>query len=78
MRGYGYATIEFGNCASSGAVQLFLKGQMIEYLSGKGKMKVDFYFCDGDHLTFREINAGIILFSDFQYSCESEYLVFPT
>ena len=71
LKGYGSATLEFGNCASSGTVQVFLKGKMIESLSGYGKKKIEFDFSDGDNLILDELNEGIILFSDFQYNCET-------
>ena len=75
LKGYGSATLEFGNCASSGKVQVFIKGKMIASLSDNDKKKIEFDFCDGDNLMLQEVNGGIILFSDFKYSCESEYLV---
>ena len=69
LKGYGTATLEFGNCASSGNVQVFIKGKMVASLSGNGKKKIEFNFCDGDNLMLLEVNGGIILFSDFQYDC---------
>lgn len=42
---------------------------MIDSLSGYGKKKIEFDFCDGDNLMLLEVNEGIILFSDFQYDC---------
>ena len=69
LKGYGSANLEFGNCASSGTVQVFIKGKMIASLSGNGKKKIGFDFCDGDNLMLLEVNGGIILFSDFQYDC---------
>ena len=68
LKGYGSATLEFGNCAS-GTVQVFIKGKMIDSISGNGKKKIEFDFCDGDNLMLQEVNGGIILFSDFQYDC---------
>ena len=50
---------------------MFLEGNMIESFSGKGKKKIEFDFWDGDILMFREVGNGIILFSDFQYNCET-------
>ena len=69
LKGYGSATLEFGNWAFSGTVQVFIKGKMIASLSGNGKKKIEFDFCDGDNLMLLEVNGGIILFSDFQYDC---------
>ena len=68
LKGYGSATLEFGNCAS-GTVQLFIKGKMIDSISGNGKKKIEFDFCDGDNLMLQHVNGGIILFNDFQYDC---------
>ena len=69
LKGYGSATLEFGNCASSGMVQVFIKGKMVASLSGNGKKKIEFDFCEGDNLMLLEVNEGMILFSDFQYDC---------
>ena len=69
LNGYGSATLEFGNCASFGTVQVFIRGKMIDSISGNGKKKIEFDFCDGDNLMLQEVNGGIILFSDFQYDC---------
>ena len=74
LKGYGSATIEFGNSAFSGAVQVFIKGKMIASLSGNGKKKIEFDFCDGDNLMLLEVNGGIILFSDFQYDCTTKII----
>ena len=69
LKGYGSANLEFGNCASSGTVQVFIKGKMIASLSGNGKKKIGFDFCDGDNLMLLEVDGGIIQISDFQYDC---------
>ena len=69
LKGYGSATLEFGNCASSGTVQVFIKGKIIASLSGNDKKKIEFNFCDGDNLMLLEVDGGIIQISDFQYDC---------
>ena len=69
LKGYGSATLEFGNCASSGTVQVFIKGKMIASLSGNDKRRIEFDFCDGDNLMLLEVDGGIIQISDFQYDC---------
>ena len=74
LKGYGSATLEFGNCASSGTVQVFIKGKMIASLYGNDEKKIEFDFCDGDNLMLLEVDGGIIQISDFQYDCTTNII----
>ena len=74
LNGYGSATLEFGNCALFGRVEVFIGGKLIDSVTGNGKKKIEFDFCDGDNLMLQEVNGGIILFSDFQYDCTTNII----
>ena len=70
LKGYGYATLEFGNCVSEGTVKVFLNDREIGSISGKGRKKIGFEFWHSDTLMFRGENNGMILFSHFEYTCK--------
>ena len=70
LKGYGSATLEFGNCINEGTVQVFLNDKEIGSITGKGRKKTGFEFWHGDTLLFRGENNGMILFSDFVYTCK--------
>ena len=70
LKGYGYATLEFGNCINTGTVQVFLNGKTIGSTATdkKEQKKIQFDFWDGDTLALKE-NSGMILFGGFTYTC---------
>ena len=70
LKGYGSATLEFGNCVSEGTVKVFLNDKEIGSIAEKGRKKIGFEFWHGDTLMFRGENNGMILFSHFEYICK--------
>ena len=70
LKGYGSATLEFGNCMKEGTVRVFLNDKQIGSVTGeKQRKKMMFEFWDGDTLTIKEENNAMILFGDFTYTC---------
>ena len=79
LKGYGSATLEFGNCMKEGNVRVFLNNEQIGSIEEKKeRKKIKFEFWDGDTLTIKKENNSMILFGDFMYTCTGmQLLIFP-
>ena len=74
----GQASLTFGNCWTSGTVNLYLDGTIIASAHPKSMKTATFDFSNGNELKLDEINTGIIRFEDFKISnCEGKQIRFP-
>ena len=74
LKGYGSATLEFGNCINEGTVRVFLNDNEIgSGVDKKERKKIQFEFWHGDTLALKEENNGMILFGDFKYTCTGDF-----
>ena len=74
LKGYGSASLEFGNCINEGTVKVFLNDKEIgSTIDKKERKTIQFEFWDGDTLVIKEENNGMILFSDFKYTCIGDF-----
>ena len=70
LKGYGSATLEFGNCMKEGTVGVFLNDKQIGSVEKKKqRKKIKFEFWDGDTMTIKKENNAMILFGDFTFTC---------
>ena len=75
LKGYGSATLEFGNCMNEGTVRVFLNDKQIgSVMEKKERKKIKFEFWDGDTLAIKKENNGMILFGDFTYTRMGKYI----
>ena len=77
LYGIGHASLSFGNCWTSGTVNLYLDGTIIASAHPKSMKTATFDFSNGNKLKLDEINTGIIRFEDFKISnCEGKQIRF--
>ena len=77
LYGIGYASLTFGNCWTTGTVNLYLDGAIIDS-AGPGSMKTAIFdYSNGNELKLDETNEGIIMFEDFKISnCEGKQIIY--
>ena len=74
LKGYGSASLEFGNCINEGTVKVFLNDKEIgSTIDKKERKTIQFEFWHGDTLVLKEEKKGMILFSDFKYTCTGDF-----
>ena len=75
LYGSGNASLTFGNCCSTGTVNLYLDGMIIASAEATSMKTVTFDFSNGNELKLDEVNSGIIKFEDFKISnCEGKQI----
>ena len=78
LYGSGHASLTFGNCWTTGTVNLYLDGTKISSAGPNSMKTATFDYSNGNELKLDEINTGIIRFEDFiSNSCEGKQIQFP-
>ena len=73
LDGSGHASLTFGNCWTTGTVNLYLDGIKIASAQATSVKTVTFDYSNGYELKLDEVDAGIIRFEDFKISnCEGK------
>ena len=71
LYGSGKASLTFGNCYTSGTVNLYLNGNIIASAGPTSMKTATFHYSNGNEMKLDEVNTGIIRFEDFIISnCE--------
>ena len=72
LKGYGTATLVFGNCYQGGHVKVYLNNKLIGNAPpNMKKLKATFPYSKGDVLTLTE-DHGIIKLHELSFNCKGE------
>ena len=70
FKGYGRATLDFGNCATNGFTSVFLNNQFMAYAGPNTPSKsISFQYSPGSTLLFNEFCSGIIKINSLKLDC---------
>ena len=70
FKGYGSATLDFGNCATNGFTSVFLNNQFMAYAGPNTPSKsISFQYSPGSTLLFNEFCSGIIKINSLKLDC---------
>ena len=72
----GSATLNFGNCYSSGVTNAYLNRKLISSAGANQEFKVvDFAYKQEDELKLEEVNTGIIKINALQLTCKGKLYI---